>query len=75
MNTKKITANNQYIIKGKLTEKEKEIKDIKSRLESIQKGLNLFFIELVNSNNQKQVNNIAKLLYNSGIITQYQSHQ
>jgi hypothetical protein len=61
--------NNEYIIQGKLQEREDEMKDMKSQLASIQKQLNSFFMGLASTKDQKQINNTAKLLYDSGIIT------
>lgn len=63
--------NNEYIILGKLQQKEVEMKNIKLELESIKKQLNSFFVELANTKDQKQVNKTAKLLFDSGIIEGY----
>jgi hypothetical protein len=59
-----------YIIEGKLGEKDREIKDIRSQLETMQKQLNSVFEGLEKSKDQGQINKTAKLLYDSGIIVQ-----
>jgi len=68
---KQKSKENNYIIEGKLAEKDIEIKDIRSQLETMQKRFNSVFEGLEKSKDQRQINNAAKLLYDSGIIVQY----
>jgi hypothetical protein len=67
---KEKSKESNYIIEGKLGQKDKQIEDMKSKLEFIEKKLDTFITRVGNTKDQKQINKTIKLLFDSGIITE-----
>lgn len=55
-------------IEAKLSEKDKEIEDIRSRFDKMQSQMQGLISSLGNIKEQSQVDQMAKTLYNTGII-------
>jgi seryl-tRNA synthetase len=62
------SKNNEYIIRGKLQEKDEEMKTMKEQVNTMQSQLQTLISTLVNIKDQNQVNQTAQMLYKSGIL-------
>jgi integrase len=63
------SKDNEYIIRGKLQEKDEEMKSMEQRVNTMQSQIQALIIAIGNTKDQNQVNNMAKTLYNSGILS------
>ena len=65
--------NTDYIIKGKLQEKDEEIKDLKEQFSSMRNMLESLIKGLSETKEQHQINSITQSLFSSGIIKEAES--
>lgn len=65
--------NTDYIIKGKLQEKDEQIKSLSSQFSSMKDMLNQLVKGLSETKSQHQLNNITKTLFSSGMIKEIES--
>jgi methyl-accepting chemotaxis protein len=62
------SRDNDYILRGKLLEKDEEMKLMKQQLNTMQSQIQTLIATIGNTKDQTQVNNVAKTLYDSGIL-------
>jgi predicted nucleic acid-binding Zn-ribbon protein len=62
------SKDNEYIIRGKLQEKDEEMKSMKQQLDTMQSQIQSLMSTFSNMQEQPQVDNMAKTLYSSGLI-------
>ena len=62
------SKNNEYIIRGKLQEKDEEMKTMKEQVNTMQSQLQILISTLGSIKDQNQVNQTAQMLYKSGIL-------
>jgi hypothetical protein len=62
------SKNNEYIIRGKLQEKDEEMKTMKEQFNTMQSQLQTLISALGSIKDQNQVNQTAQMLYKSGIL-------
>jgi len=62
------SKNNEYIIRGKLEEKNEEMKTMKEQVNTMQSQLQTLISTLGNIKDQNQVNQTAQMLYKSGML-------
>ncbi len=62
------SKDNEYIIRGKLQEKDEEIKTMKEQFNTMQSQLQTLISTLGGITNQNQLNETAQMLYKSGIL-------
>jgi seryl-tRNA synthetase len=62
------SKDNEYIIRGKLQEKDEEMKTIKQQFNSMQSQMQTLLAALVNMNDRDKFHDFSKTLFDSGII-------
>jgi len=62
------SKDNDDIMRGKLQEKDEEMKSMKQQLDTMQSQIQTLISSIGNTKDQAQVNNMAKTLYDSGIL-------
>ena len=62
------SKDNEYIIRGKLQEKDEEMKSMKQQLDTMQSQIRSLMSSFSNMQEQPQVDSMAKALYRSGLI-------
>jgi hypothetical protein len=62
------SKNNEYIIRGKLQEKDEEMKTMKEQVNTMQSQLQTLISTLGSIRDQNQVNQTAQMLYKSAIL-------
>ena len=62
------SKDNDYVMTGKLQEKDEEVKSMKQQLDTMQFQIQTLIAAIGNTKDQNQVNNMAKTLYDSGIL-------
>jgi flagellar capping protein FliD len=62
------SKDNEYIIRGKLQEKDEEMKSMKQQVDSMQSQIQSLMSAFSNMQEQPQVDSMAKTLYRSGLI-------
>jgi hypothetical protein len=65
--------NTDYIIKGKLQEKDEQIKSLTDEFSSMKDMLNQLVKGISETKSQQQLNNITQTLFSSGVIKEIQS--
>jgi hypothetical protein len=65
--------NTDYIIKGRLQEKDEQIKSLSDQFSSMKDMLNYLVKGLSGSTDQKQVNSVTQSLFSSGVIKEIES--
>ena len=68
-NYNKKSKDNEYIIRGKLQEKDEEMKSMKQQIDTMQSQIQALIESIGNTKDQNQVNNMASTLYKSGILS------
>jgi integrase len=69
------SKDNEYIIRGKLQEKDEEMKSMKQQIDTMESQIQALIAAIGNTKDQTQVNNMAKTLYQSGIINMSKANQ
>jgi hypothetical protein len=62
------SKDNEYIIRGRLQEKDEEMKSMKQQLDSMQSQIQSLMSTFSNMQEQPQVDRMANILYSSGLI-------
>lgn len=62
------SKDNEYVIRGKLQEKDEEMKSMKQQLDTMQSQIQSLMSTFSNMQEQPQVDSMAKTLYSSGLI-------
>jgi integrase len=62
------SKDNEYIIRGKLQEKDEEMKSMKQQIDTMQSQIQALIESIGNTKDQNQVNAMAQTLYKSGIL-------
>jgi FtsZ-binding cell division protein ZapB len=62
------SKDSEYIIRGKLQEKDEEMNSMKQQLDAMQSQIQALISSIGNTKDQNQVNNMAKKLYDSGML-------
>ena len=62
------SKDNNDIMRGKLQEKDEEMKSMKQQLDTMQSQIQTLIAAIGNTKDQSQVNNMAKALYDSGML-------
>jgi hypothetical protein len=57
-----------YIIKGKIQEKDEEIKKLNEQFKSLRSILEIMMVDLANISNQNALNTMTKSMFSSGLI-------
>lgn len=57
-----------YVIKGQLLEKEEQIKSLSIKFDNLQSMVESMVSSLANSNDQQDLNAVAKTMFSSGIL-------
>jgi predicted transcriptional regulator YheO len=66
---KEKSKDNEYMIRGKLQERDEEMKSMKQQLDTMQSQIQVLISSISNTKDQNQFNNMAKTLYDSGILS------
>jgi GTPase involved in cell partitioning and DNA repair len=69
------SKDNEYIIRGKLQEKDEEMKSMKQQLDTMQSQIQSLMSTFSNMQEQPQVDTIAKTLYSSGILVKAENKE